>query len=256
MPSRNLLPVRLDLCATKSPAERGGLSVCPFHHPDDFGMARTYFSTLQVFERHWLRCLQVRDRRGTGPCGGPRPRRSDRRSFADGAGYGKEFSPSTSKQTKCLIGFLDACCPRAGVGTSALVCITMRMTGNFTQLTRSVVHDRIELLGAESCALPSESEAYPKRVQAAVFASSRAPSFLSRRSSLDLACFADVQIDPRYVGKPNRYVYTNALLGDAGFLNGLQRGDLQGDNEAAWTTHVSECNKSGVEHLFFWSWLS
>lgn len=35
-------------------------------------------------------------------------------------------------------------------------------------------------------------------------------------------------MDPRFVGKPNRYVFTNALLGDAGFLNvRMYRGRIQ-----------------------------
>ena len=45
-------------------------------------------------------------------------------------------------------------------------------------------------------------------------------------------------MDLRYVGKPSRYVYTNALLGDAGFLNCVQRGDFHGASGTAWTTHV------------------
>ncbi|CAM9866859.1 unnamed protein product, partial [Hapterophycus canaliculatus] len=57
-------------------------------------------------------------------------------------------------------------------------------------------------------------------------------------------------IDARYVGKPNRYVYTNALDGDAGFLNGLQRGDLQGENGAAWTTHDFGESRYAGESVF------
>lgn len=62
-------------------------------------------------------------------------------------------------------------------------------------------------------------------------------------------CLADVQIDARYVGKPNRYVYTNALVGDPGLLNGVQRGDLKGESGAVWTTHVSERRKPLAERL-------
>lgn len=46
-------------------------------------------------------------------------------------------------------------------------------------------------------------------------------------------------MDLRYVGKPNRYIYTNSILGDAGFTNSVQRGDFQGANGTSWTTHVS-----------------
>ncbi|CBN76892.1 carotenoid oxygenase [Ectocarpus siliculosus] len=44
-------------------------------------------------------------------------------------------------------------------------------------------------------------------------------------------------MDFRYVGKPSRIVFTNALLGDPGFLNSVQRVDLRGKSGEAWTTH-------------------
>ncbi|CAN0163261.1 unnamed protein product [Ascophyllum nodosum] len=44
-------------------------------------------------------------------------------------------------------------------------------------------------------------------------------------------------IDPRYVTKRNRYVYTNAKLGDAGFSNSVQRCDLQANGGTTWQTH-------------------
>lgn len=50
------------------------------------------------------------------------------------------------------------------------------------------------------------------------------------------------QVDPRFVGKPHRFIFTNAMLGDAGFLNSVQRGDVNAANDAAWTTHVSFSN--------------
>ncbi|CAM9157061.1 unnamed protein product [Scytosiphon promiscuus] len=57
-------------------------------------------------------------------------------------------------------------------------------------------------------------------------------------------------IDARYVGKPIRYVYTNALVGDPGFLNGVQRGDLRGDDGAAWTTHDFGESRYAGEPIF------
>lgn len=54
------------------------------------------------------------------------------------------------------------------------------------------------------------------------------------------------QMDFRYVGKPSRIVFTNALLGDAGFLNSVQRVDLRGESGEAWTTHVSGCQADCV----------
>lgn len=41
------------------------------------------------------------------------------------------------------------------------------------------------------------------------------------------------------MGKPHQLVYTNTLLGDAGFLNSVQRGDTRAANGTAWVTHVS-----------------
>ena len=55
------------------------------------------------------------------------------------------------------------------------------------------------------------------------------------------------QIDPRYVTKRNRFVFTNTLLGDAGFLNSVQRCDLQEDGKAVWQTRV-RC----LEFVSFW----
>eukprot|EP00903_Cladosiphon_okamuranus_P015610 g14414.t1 len=57
-------------------------------------------------------------------------------------------------------------------------------------------------------------------------------------------------MDTRFVGKPSRYVFTNALLGDAGWVNAVQRGDFQGANGAAWTTHDFGESRYGGEPVF------
>lgn len=70
---------------------------------------------------------------------------------------------------------------------------------------------------------------------------SRNPTELSLGVPCDqfFLSLVNTQIDPRFVGKRNRFVYTNSMLGDAGFLNCVQSCDLQATGAAAWKTHVS-----------------
>eukprot|EP00904_Undaria_pinnatifida_P007140 jgi/Undpi1/3556/HiC_scaffold_16.g06928.m1 len=57
-------------------------------------------------------------------------------------------------------------------------------------------------------------------------------------------------IDPRFLGKRNRFVYTNSMLGDAGFLNCVQSCDLQATGAAAWKTHDFGHLRYGGEPIF------
>ena len=69
----------------------------------------------------------------------------------------------------------------------------------------------------------------------------------------NLFCLFDTpsttQIDPRYVTKRNRFVYTNSKLGDAGFSNSVQRCDLQANGGTAWQTHVRALGFSSFHSL-------